>query len=48
MKILAVRSEMPRCELSADVTEVSVTELLLMPKFGTNVADKDFAVFLGG
>jgi hypothetical protein len=43
MKILAVRSEMPRCELSADVTE-----LLLMPKFGTNAADKDFAVFLGG
>jgi hypothetical protein len=46
-KIFAMRGKVPRRELPADMTEVSVAELLFVSEFGTDLANKVFMMFLG-
>jgi hypothetical protein len=48
MKIPAMRSKVSRYELPTDMTKVSVAKLLLVSKFGADLADKVFTMFLGG
>jgi hypothetical protein len=48
MKISTMRGKVPWCKLSANTTEVSVAELLFMPKSGTDSANKILAMLLGG
>jgi hypothetical protein len=43
-----MRGKMPWCELPTNTTEVSVAELLFMPKSGTDSANKILAMLLGG
>jgi hypothetical protein len=47
MKLRAMRGEMPRCEFSANMAEVTVAELLLMAVNMAYAANKVFTMLLG-